>query len=184
MSFSVIDKVLSTVKEFARPNLYEVYFYFHNYQVPVPESLQYAIKSIELSDTTVEALELKRSGESFNLAGNSSNNEVTLTIALDTEYKNKIFFDSWLESKIYDVYRGKYFDFKRIKGDNIIIFHLNKNFEPIRFYELHHVFPIKISSPTFSYDSDNEINTFQVTLKCAYFTTYLEESDSSYRGRI
>lgn len=155
----------------ARPNMFQV-------RINAPagidgidmESLSFLVKGAQLPGSTVGLIDIPFRGRHFKMAGDRTFEPWTVTIFNDTDFRVRDMMERWMnrinehESNISSIDPASYMA-------DMAVDQLGKNGEVLKTYEFRSAFPIQVSPIDLSWESENQIEEFQVTFEYLYWTS-------------
>ena len=132
--------------------------------------IQYLCSATTLPKQTIGTTEVPFRGRKLQLAGDSRTYEPWDITVVQDDFEVYNAFEEW-QNLINDTYSNKTTtDVDTYKVDAVVT-QLNGDGDPIKEIILHGCFPSDIAAIDLSMDTDDEIQTFDVTLTYDYFTT-------------
>jgi len=144
----------------------------------ITEKIQYLCSSTTLPKQTIGTTEVAFRGRKLQLAGDSRTYEPWDITVVQDDFEVYNAFEEW-QNLINDTYSNKTTtDVDTYKVDAVVT-QLNRDGDPIKEFILHGCFPSDIAAIDLSMDTDDEVQTFDVTLAYDYFTT----PEGDYRNK-
>lgn len=189
--FFSIDRFMGALKVPARSHLFRCKIIPQNSTVLsyFDDDAPYLCKAVTLPSATVETTELSYFSRAVKIPSRRTYAPITLTFYLSENYKLRKGFDTW--TNVLNAYEGNqqsanlygkiqlthYSSVDQATADSTAL--TDRNFKnentsdavELAVYTLHDAFPTTINGLQFNYDSDAEIQTFDVEFQYQYFTT-------------
>lgn len=162
-----LETFKENVRELARPNRFMLAFSGTGADIAgFPENVHYLVQSASLPGKTVGNIEINWFGQKYNVGGDISFDDYTVTFLQDYEFKIRNSIEKWMNlvANHKDGLRSDHLDYK----DTFIEIHqlgLTQNEGAIRKYKLSGVFPITMAANELSMDSNDEVEKLEVTFK-------------------
>jgi hypothetical protein len=137
----------------------------------VTEKIQYLCSSTTLPKQTIGTTEVAFRGRKLQLAGDSRTYEPWDITVVQDSFDVYDSFEAW-QNLINDTLSNKIVagNADNYKVDALVT-QLDRDGDPIKTFILHGCFPSDIAAIDLSMDTDDEVQTFDVTLTYDYFTT-------------
>jgi hypothetical protein len=152
----------------ARSNLFKATVNFPGYAAGNVELTSFMCKSAQLPASTVAPIVIPFRGRQVQVAGDRTFEPATLTIINDTNFVVRNSFERWMNginNNKTNTGRTNPTDYQA----DVIIEQLDKSGVVIKSYTLRGCFPTELSAIEVSYDSENAIEEFTVTLQMQYW---------------
>ena len=132
--------------------------------------IQYLCSATTLPKQTIGTTEVAFRGRKLQLAGDSRTYEPWDITVVQDDFDVYNAFESW-QNLINDTYSNKTTTAVDEYKVSAIVTQLNRDGNPIKEFILHGCFPSDIAAIDLSMATDDEVQTFDVTLTFDYFTT-------------
>ena len=142
------------------------------------EQIQYLCSASTLPKQTMGTTEVAFRGRKLQLAGDSRTYEPWDITVLQDDFTVYNAFEDW-QNMMSDVLTGKLNTSTNDYKANAEIFQLDRDGLTVKQIILHGCFPSDIAAIDLSMDTDDEVQTFDVTLAYDYFTT----PEGDYRNK-
>lgn len=179
-----LSEFRSNVTDFARPNRFwvsvgdpsnDIAQFGANNNVsllPWQDKHSFLAKSASLPGRTIGNIEVKWQGMNYNIAGDPTFNDITLTFHNNYEWDIRGFFEAWIEVQA-QMSTNERSEPGSYKSDVITLTQLGRTeADIITNYKLVGAYPTDIAAIDLSMDSENGISEFAVTLKYDYFEIF------------
>ena len=134
------------------------------------EKIQYLCSSTTLPKQTIGTTEVAFRGRKLQLAGDSRTYEPWDITVVQDDFDVYNAFEDW-QNFINDTFSNKTTAEVDMYKVDAIVTQLDRDGNPIKEFILHGCFPSDIAAIDLSMDTDDEVQTFDVTLTFDYFTT-------------
>jgi hypothetical protein len=152
----------------ARSNLFKATVNFPGYAAGDVELTSFMCKSAQLPASTVAPIVIPFRGRQVQVAGDRTFEPATLTIINDTNFIVRNSFERWMNGINNNKTNTGLTSPTDYQAD-VIIEQLDKSGVGIKSYTLRGCFPTELSAIEVSYDSENAIEEFTVTLQMQYW---------------
>ena len=136
----------------------------------ITEKIQYLCSSTTLPKQTIGTTEVAFRGRKLQLAGDSRTYEPWDITVVQDDFDVYNAFEDW-QNFINDTFSNKTTAEVDMYKVDAIVTQLDRDGNPIKEFILHGCFPSDIAAIDLSMDTDDEVQTFDVTLTYDYFTT-------------
>jgi hypothetical protein len=157
----------------ARPNQFNVQLTFPAFVgtgAAVGLSAQFLCKATTLPASTVENMQLMYRGRQVNFAGEKTFAPWSVTIYNDTTFLIRNAMEKWSDG-IMNNARTNGITNPRDYQVDLLVNQLDRNGAVIKTYRLHDAYPSNVAAITLDYDSNNQIETFDVEFNYNYWTS-------------
>ncbi len=162
----------------ARSNQFEVVMNFPagTQQSGVQEEFRYLCKATSLPATSVGVAEVMYRGRKLNLAGDRTFEDWTTTIYSDSDFKIRNSIEIWAQLPDQLGRSGDNIEDPRETGgtaayqSSATVYQLDRTGKKIRAYTFHGLWPSEVSSIELDWETNDAVETFDVTWKYNYFT--------------
>jgi hypothetical protein len=154
----------------ARSNLFKVTVGFPSYAAGNTELTSFMCKSAQLPASTVAPIVIPFRGRQVYVAGDRTFEPATITVINDTNFAVRNAFERW-SNGINRNRANTGFTNPADYMQEVTIEQLDKSGVVIKSYFLSGCFPTEISAIEVSYDNENAIEEFTVTMQIQYWTS-------------
>jgi len=165
----------------ARPNLFQVTCNFPGYAGGNTELASFMIKGAALPGSAIEPMEVGFRGRKLKIAGDRKFDEWTIKVINDVPMKIRDAFERWMNGinqHQSNIGRGRPTDYMV----DWAVAQLDKSGNTVKSYIFRGVFPTAITPIELSYDTTNEIETFDVTVSYQYWESNTTPSSAGNSG--
>lgn len=168
---SSITELLNTIRDFARPNYFQVKIYpFFEVESIDFQKIHLLAKSINIPSTDLGEISFTRAGVKIALPGDITPGDITITFLNDIDFEIRNFFIEWV-FKINNILECRLSHLKEILKSKIEIYQLNHSTKkPTIKYNILNCFPKSISEIQLSHDNENQVEEFSVVFGYTYYT--------------
>lgn len=145
------------MKDFARPNLFEVEIPF------LGRDFKFKCKAASLPASTVEKVPVSYQNRKINVGGDRDFEDWTLTVYNDTNHSVREQFLDW-SRMVHQQDRNIYGDLPEDYKKNGYVRQFDRKGEQTIQYLVVGSFPTSVGEVTLDWDTNNEVETFEVTL--------------------
>lgn len=170
MTLRVDDFKSKLVGGGARSNLFKATITFPAYAAGDVELASFMCKSAQLPASTMETITVPFRGRQMQIAGDRTFEPWTITIINDTNFSVRNAFERWsngINSHTENAGLTNPTDYK----SDMIVEQLDKSGVAVKRYNFIGTFPSSVSAIDVSYDTENEIEEFEVELQVDYWTS-------------
>lgn len=176
----------------ARPALFEVYLSIPDgvgATAGSDDKFRFTCRAASLPAATVGSIDIPYFGRKIKIAGDRTFTDWSVTVMNDEDFLVRSMFEKWsnslnrMQANVRDEnYTNNENSYKAIM--NVVQF--NKNGSPIRQYDIIGAFPTAVDAITLDWDTQNQIETFQVTFAYDYWlpATELEFFNQYYADAV
>jgi hypothetical protein len=168
----------------ARPNQFRVDLSFPSY-VSVGAAIglnsQFLCKAASLPASTVENMQILYRGRQVNFAGERSFAPWSVTIYNDTTFAIRNAMEKWSDGVMNNAQTNGRVNPRDYQVD-LTVNQLDRNGATIKTYVFHDAYPTTIGAITVDYDSNNQIEVFDVEFTYNYWTSTTSTTGSSAFG--
>lgn len=165
-----IDNIKDRFKDWARPNLFTI-------DMRPPQGVPYAegelIESAcfgaVLPNMTIGEIPLARMGVKVPIPGDVQYGEFSLTFGNDVEMKVRSFFYDWVRLKVNNFEKNHNIVPGEALMTDITVKQLDGKFNVIQKIRVYHCWPSNIAEIALNSDTENSIETFQVSFAYSYY---------------
>lgn len=160
-----IDKIRSAFQngDFARPNLFEV-------EIPsIDRDLKVKCRGAALPAAVLEQVEISYQNRKIKLAGDRTYEEWTITVYNDVEHKTRQMFIDW-QSLGAQMGKAIYGENPNAYKRTALVRQFDRKGEETAVYNLYGIFPTNVGEISLDWETNNEVETFEVTLAMDYWT--------------
>lgn len=160
-----IDGIKSAFQngDFARPNLFEV-------EIPsIDRDMKVKVKGAQLPAATVEAIDVSYQNRKIKVAGDRVYAEWTVSVYNDDQHNTRAIFLDWQSNAAQSgkpIYGENPDSYKR----TALVRQFNRQGEETAVYNFYGIFPTEVGEIQLSWDSNNEVETFDCTIAIDYWT--------------
>ena len=160
----VLEDFKASFEDLCRPNRF--YLSIDDDDKWLPE-FEYMVKSCSIPARTVGEVNLNWQGMVYHVPTDPSFDTFTATFLNDTDFKLKAYFEQWMEriAEVSTNFRGVHDTLKQ----TLVVSQLDGAGNIIRIYKLKYANPTNIGEIELDYDSNDAVQTFQVTFSYSYF---------------
>lgn len=148
--------------DFARPNLFEV-------EIPyLGQSFKFQCRAASMPAGTAEKIEVSYQNRKYHVAGDRTFEDWTVTVYNDENHDIRTAFLAWQDRAVglgKEISGETPDDYKKTATAT----QLDRNGDPTRSATMYGIFPTNVGEIALDWDSNNEIETFEVTLSIDYF---------------
>jgi hypothetical protein len=163
----------------ARPNQFRVDLTFPSFVsigAAVGLNAQFLCKSAQLPASTVENMQILYRGRQVNFAGERSFAPWSVAIYNDTTFSIRNAMEKWSDGVMNNAQTNGRTNPRDYQVD-LMVHQLDRNGATVKTYKFHDAYPTTIGAITVDYDSNNQIEIFDVEFTYNYWT-----SDTSTKG--
>jgi hypothetical protein len=163
----------------ARPNQFRVDLTFPSFVsigAVVGLNSQFLCKAAQLPASTVENMQILYRGRQVNFAGERSFAPWTVTIYNDTTFTIRNAMERWSDGVMNNAQTNGRTNPRDYQVD-LMVHQLDRNGATVKTYKFHDAYPTTVGAITVDYDSNNQIEVFDVEFTYNYWT-----SDTSTGG--
>lgn len=149
--------------DFARSNLFEV-------EIPyLGENFKFQCRASSMPPGTVEKIEVSYQNRKYHVAGDRTFDDWTVTVYNDQTHSVRRSLMAWQDrmAGLSKDVSGEAPDAYKREGT---ITQLDRNGDPVTSASVFGIFPTTVGEVAFDWDSNNEIQTFEVTFSLDYFS--------------
>jgi hypothetical protein len=167
----------------ARPALFEVYLGIPDGVAADAESadkFRFTCRAAQLPAATISAIDVGYFGRKIKVAGDRTFADWTVTVMNDEDFIVRAMFEKWsnslnrLESNVRDIaYSENENDYKA----QMNVIQYGKDGSIVRAYDIVGAFPTSVDAITLDWDTQNQIETFQVTFAYDYWLPAYEDAN-------
>jgi len=147
----------------AKPTLFKVQGFGTNRQ------LEFMCKAAQLPPTTLGTIEVPYMGRKIKVPGDRIYPEWTLTVMNDDTFDLKKYFEDWVQRINHEVGNVGSPSVEAIKEDGSV-FQLGVNDTVIAQYDIVGAFPTEVSAVELSFESNDTVSEFTLTLAYDYWS--------------
>jgi len=152
----------------ARSNLFKATVNYPGYAAGDVELTSFMCKSAQMPASTIEAITVPFRGRQLQIAGDRTFEPWTITIINDTDFAIRNAFERWMNGINGHSENTGLTNPTDYKAD-LIIEQLDKSGVAVKRYDFRGTFPTSVSAIDVSYDTENEIEEFEVELQVDYW---------------
>jgi hypothetical protein len=152
----------------ARSNLFRATVTFPAYAAGDVELTSFMCKSAQLPASTMETITVPFRGRQLQIAGDRTFEPWTITIINDTDFAVRNAFERWSNGINAHEENAGLTNPSDYKSD-MIVEQLDKSGVAVKRYDFRGAFPTSIGAIDVSYDTENEIEEFEVELQVDYW---------------
>lgn len=168
MSLRVDDFKAKLTGGGARSNLFEATVLFPGYAAGDIELTSFMCKSAALPASVIAPITIPFRGRQLQIAGDRTFEPWTITIINDTNFSIRNAFERWMNGINAHTENSGLTNPTDYKSD-MIIEQLDKSGVAVKRYDFKGTFPTNVSEIAVSYDTENEIEEFEVELQVDYW---------------
>jgi hypothetical protein len=168
MSLRVDDFKAKLTGGGARSNLFQATVTYPGYAAGDVELTSFMCKSAQLPASTIETITVPFRGRQLQVAGDRTFEPWTITIINDTNFFIRNAFERWMNGINAHTENSGLTNPTDYKAD-MIIEQLDKSGLAVKRYDFRGTFPTNVSAIDVSYDTENEIEEFEVELQVDYW---------------
>ena len=170
MSLNIDDFKSKLVGGGARSNLFRATVTYPGFAAGDIELTSFMCKSAQLPASTIETIEVPFRGRQLKIAGDRTFEPWSITIINDTDFAVRNAFERWMNGvngHEENTGRTNPTDYKA----DMIIEQLDKTGVAVKRYDFKGAFPSSVGAIDVSYDTENEIEEFEVEIQYDYWTS-------------
>lgn len=170
MSLNIDDFKSKLVGGGARSNLFRATVTYPGFAAGDIELTSFMCKSAQLPASTIETIEVPFRGRQLKIAGDRTFEPWSITIINDTDFAVRNAFERWMNGvngHQENTGRTNPTDYKA----DMIIEQLDKTGVAVKRYNFKGAFPSSVGAIDVSYDTENEIEEFEVEIQYDYWTS-------------
>ena len=152
----------------ARSNLFKATVNYPGYAAGDVELTSFMCKSAQMPASTIETITVPFRGRQLQVAGDRTFEPWTITIINDTDFSIRNAFERWMNGINGHQENTGLTNPTDYKAD-MIIEQLDKSGVAVKRYDFRGTFPTSVSAIDVSYDTENEIEEFEVELQVDYW---------------
>jgi hypothetical protein len=152
----------------ARSNLFKATVNYPAYAAGDVELTSFMCKSAQMPASQIEAITVPFRGRQLQIAGDRTFEPWTITIINDTDFAIRNAFERWMNGINGHSENTGLTNPTDYKAD-LIIEQLDKSGVAVKRYDFRGTFPTSVSAIDVSYDTENEIEEFEVELQVDYW---------------
>tara|TARA_B100000745_G_C20142531_1_gene391772 strand:- start:1673 stop:2218 length:546 start_codon:yes stop_codon:yes gene_type:complete len=155
----------------ARANQFEVHMNFPAIAAAgeAGRKMQYLCRTASLPASTVEPIEVPYRGRKLYLAGERTYEDWTTTIYNDTDFLIHDAVERWIDGMDRTLVEATNVTNPMLYQSTAQVHQLDRNGSKLKSYDFVGMFPTTLAAIELGYDTDNEVETFDVTWKFNYF---------------
>ena len=165
-----VDYLIDKFKDFARPNLYKVEFYYDERFLMKNDFLsednrtctEMMARTINIPAYDIGKQEIRRCGARMFLPTNQNYGDIQMTMMCDDNYTQRKFLHAWMKRIVYDTDYNHYHKVNTLMKSKVIIKQFDNKFNTVFAAELGGAWPFSIGEVQLSQDSDAQIVDFPV----------------------
>lgn len=170
MSLNIDDFKSKLTGGGARSNLFRATVTYPGYAAGDVELTSFMCKSAQLPASTIEAITVPFRGRQLQIAGDRTFEPWTITIINDTDFAVRNAFERWMNGINAHTENTGLTNPTDYKAD-VLIEQLDKSGVAVKRYDFKGAFPTSVGAIDVSYDTENEIEEFEVELQVDYWTS-------------
>lgn len=170
MSLNIDDFKSKLTGGGARSNLFRATITYPGFAAGDIELTSFMCKSAQLPASTIEAIEVPFRGRQLKIAGDRTFEPWSITIINDTDFAVRNAFERWMNGVNGHEENTGLTNPTDYKAD-MIIEQLDKSGIAVKRYDFKGSFPTSVSAIDVSYDTENEIEEFEVEIQYDYWTS-------------
>lgn len=170
MSLNIDDFKSKLVGGGARSNLFRATVTYPGFAAGDIELTSFMCKSAQLPASTIETIEVPFRGRQFKIAGDRTFEAWSITIINDTDFAVRNAFERWMNGVNGHQENTGLTNPTDYKAD-MIIEQLDKTGVAVKRYDFKGAFPSSVGAIDVSYDTENEIEEFEVEIQYDYWTS-------------
>lgn len=170
MSLNIDDFKSKLVGGGARSNLFRATVTYPGFAAGDIELTSFMCKSAQLPASTIETIEVPFRGRQLKIAGDRTFEPWSITIINDTDFAVRNAFERWMNGVNGHQENTGLTNPTDYKAD-MIIEQLDKTGVAVKRYDFKGAFPSSVGAIDVSYDTENEIEEFEVEIQYDYWTS-------------
>jgi len=170
MSLNIDDFKSKLTGGGARSNLFRATITYPGFAAGDIELTSFMCKSAQLPASTIEAIEVPFRGRQLKIAGDRTFEPWSITIINDTDFAVRNAFERWMNGVNGHEENTGLTNPTDYKAD-MIIEQLDKSGIAVKRYDFKGSFPTSVGAIDVSYDTENEIEEFEVEIQYDYWTS-------------
>lgn len=170
MSLNIDDFKSKLVGGGARSNLFRATVTYPGFAAGDIELTSFMCKSAQLPASTIETIEVPFRGRQLKIAGDRTFEPWSITIINDTDFAVRNAFERWMNGVNGHEENTGLTNPTDYKAD-MIIEQLDKTGVAVKRYDFKGAFPSSVGAIDVSYDTENEIEEFEVEIQYDYWTS-------------
>ena len=140
--------------------------------------MQFYVQSCTIPDRTFGEVELKYYGMTLKVPGNESLSDLTINVISDEKQNVRAYFETWA-NLVNDRYNNKKTDIQDLfNGASIAVSQLGGKGNILSTYMFFNIFPKVVGEIELNFDTNDNIETFQVTFAYSHWTVDLPKPSS------
>jgi hypothetical protein len=162
-----------------KPSLFEVQGSIGGTESPLTPFL---VRAASLPGTALGTIEIPYRGRRIKVPGDRTYADWQITIINDNKFQLRNLFELWvnaIQSAERNVATNEFINFAQPVFCNWTVNQLNRAGKPVKAYTLIGCFPTEISPIELSYDANDQIEEFSVSLAYSYFTSNVGTPDAN-----
>jgi len=166
----------------ARPNQFRVDLTFPSFVgigAVVGLNAQFLCKSAQLPASTVENMQILYRGRQVNFAGERSFAPWTISVYNDTTFSIRNAMETWSDGVMNNAQTNGRTNPRDYQVD-LLVNQLDRNGATVKTYKFHDAYPTTIGAITVDYDSNNQIEIFDVEFTYNYWTSNTTTGASAF----
>jgi hypothetical protein len=168
MSLNIDDFKSKLTGGGARSNLFRATVTYPGYAAGDVELTSFMCKSAQLPASTIETIAVPFRGRNLQIAGDRTFEPWTITIINDTDFAIRNAFERWMNGINAHTENTGLTNPTDYKAD-VLIEQLDKSGVAVKRYDFKGTFPTSVGAIDVSYDTENEIEEFEVELQVDYW---------------
>lgn len=152
----------------ARANLFQASVTYPGYAAGDVELTSFMCKAASLPASTIENIDVPFRGRNLKVAGDRTFEPWTITIINDTDFSIRNAFERWMNGMNSHTENTGLTNPTDYKAD-MLVEQLDKSGVVVKRYDFRGAFPSSVGSIEVSYDSNDEIEEFEVELQYDYW---------------
>jgi hypothetical protein len=168
----------------ARPNQFRVDLTFPTFVsigAVVGLNAQFLCKASSLPASTVENMQILYRGRQVNFAGERAFAPWSVSIYNDTTFSIRNAMEKWSDGIMNNAQTNGRTNPRDYQVD-LQVTQLDRNGAPVKTYKFHDAYPTTIGAITLDYDSNNQIEIFEVEFNYNYWTSATSTGNTSAFG--
>lgn len=170
MSLNIDDFKSKLTGGGARSNLFRATVTYPGYAAGDVELTSFMCKSAQLPASTIEAIDVPFRGRNLKIAGDRTFEPWSITIINDTSFSIRNAFERWMNGMNAHTDNSGLTNPTDYKAD-MIVEQLDKSGVAVKRYDFKGAFPSSVGVIDVSYDTENEIEEFEVEIQYDYWTS-------------
>jgi len=170
MSLNIDDFKSKLVGGGARSNLFRATVTYPGFAAGDIELTSFMCKSAQLPASTIDTIEVPFRGRQLKIAGDRTFEPWSITIINDTDFAVRNAFERWMNGVNGHQENTGLTNPTDYKAD-MIIEQLDKTGVAVKRYDFKGAFPSSVGAIDVSYDTENEIEEFEVEIQYDYWTS-------------